>query len=117
MPKHSNSRAAAIVRERRRTATRPAGTETLSAHCLIAGLDADTAGGVAGALRSKAKQLGIKPEWTGRTHYPVGGCRAGDSGHKVCRYSAVQFAELVAAYNPRAARYVAARTKLMSGRH
>ena len=84
---------------------------TLKSHALRAGLDDSTASSVAGALRTKAKETGV-------TGTPATMVRKTDSG--VCfvrnarRYSAADFRKLAAAYNPRAARFVAAREILIS---
>jgi hypothetical protein len=104
-----------ILRNRRqenRAAKRP---HTLASHALRAGLDADVASGVSGSLRSKGKQINV-------TGTAVRMFRKNADGQKIWRrpvknarrYTIVEFAKLVAAYKPRAARYVAARTTLLA---
>ena len=104
-----------IIRNRRaenRAAKKP---HTLKSHCLRAGLADDIAGGVAGALRSKGKACGItgtaarmfRKNAAGQKLWkqPVKGAR---------RYTTDEFQALATAYNPRAAKYVAARELLLS---
>lgn len=104
-----------IIRNRKadaRSAKRP---HTLAGHCRIAGLDAADASGVAGALRAKGKTLGV-------TGCPVRMFRRNAAGQKLWkqpvknarRFTTDEFAEIAAAYNPRAARYVTARATLLA---
>ncbi len=111
----STRRARQIIRDRRaanRAAKKP---HTLKSHCLRSGLDDTLAGGVAGALRSKGKSCGI----TGRA---VRMFRKNAAGQKLWkrpvkgarRFTKNDFLKLVAAYSPRAAKYVAARQVLLA---
>lgn len=80
---------------------------SLATHAIAAGVDRATAAGVASALRTVAKRLGIEPALTARTRRTVKGGRASQT-HKVYRYTREQVARLVAAYRPRKAEYKAA---------
>jgi hypothetical protein len=108
----SSRTARQIIKARRAAAKDNAkGLHTLKSHCLRAGLNDDLAGGVAGALRSKGKSCGI----TGRAAVMVRQTAAGVRPVKGARrFSRVEFQTLAAAYNPRAAKYVAAREQLLS---
>lgn len=108
---NANSRNARRIVKARRDATKAhaKGLHTLKSHALRAGLDDDLAGGAAGALRSKAKATGV----TGCGAYMVRKTAAGIRPVKGARrYSKIEFASLVAAYKPRAAKYVAAKDTL-----
>lgn len=80
---------------------------SLATHALAAGIDRDTAAGVATALRTVAKRLGIEAAATARTRRTVRGGRARQT-HTVYRFTRAQVACLVAAYRPRKPAYVAA---------
>ncbi|MFE5037083.1 hypothetical protein [Streptomyces sp. NPDC056683] len=98
-----NRTARRIVRERA-AATRLARSirrgRSLKTHALAAGIDAKTADGVAGGLRSVAKRLGVQPVKVARTH------RDADRLRKSYRYTPAQVAVLRANYKPRKAEYV-----------
>ncbi|QBZ73533.1 hypothetical protein SEA_MISCHIEF19_48 [Streptomyces phage Mischief19] len=110
---NANARTARRIVKARRDANKAhaKGLHTLKSHCLKAGLADDLAGSVAGALRGKAKTLGV----TGCSAYmlrkangelrPVRGAK---------RYDALSFAVLAAAYKPRAPRLVEARELLLA---
>lgn len=111
--KNSSRNARRIIKARRDAVKAHAkGLHTLKSHCLAAGLTDELAGGVAGALRSKAKATGV----TGCAAVMVR--KAADGQVRFVknarRYDAVQFAVLAAAYAPRAPKYVAARQQLLS---
>lgn len=108
--KKSNRRAAAIVRNRRRDAKRPAGTHTLATHLIRSGVERETATGVAGALRSKAKSLGIGPVYTGRTFVPP----CGDAGKPRYMFTAAQVRVMVVAYSPRGEKQKAAKALFLA---
>jgi hypothetical protein len=80
---------------------------SLATHAIAAGVDRATAAGVASALRTVAKRLGIEPALTARTRRTVKGGRASQT-HQVYRYTRAQVAAIVAAYRPRKAEYKAA---------
>ena len=77
----------------------------ITTHLIAAGIDTDTAVGVASGLRSVAKRLHIAPVKVARTNRTVDGpCRARSVHHFTSR----QVAALVAQYKPRKAEYKAA---------
>ena len=78
----------------------------LATHAVAAGVDAGTAAGVAGGLRSVAKRLGMAPVKVDRTHRTTEG--RSDRLRKVNHYSAAQVGILLRAYKPRKAEYKAA---------
>ncbi|RPE34944.1 hypothetical protein [Kitasatospora cineracea] len=103
----SYRKARRIIAERRAAAKNP-NLHTMSSHCRTAGLDPVDAGGVGGALRSKAKSLGLngRPGWTfTATHAPGLPVR-------VYRYTAAEFAAAVTAYRPVAPKNKAAKQAL-----
>lgn len=107
----AKARNARRIIQARRDATKAhaKGLHTLKSHALRAGLDDDLAGGTAGALRSKVKTTGV----TGCGAYMVRKTCAGIRPVKGARrYTKTEFAILVGAYNPRAARLVAAKEAL-----
>lgn len=79
---------------------------SLATHAVAAGVDADTAAGVANGLRSVAKRLGIAPAKVARTHRTTAG-RA-DRLRKVNHFTAAQVQTLLRNYKPRKAEYKAA---------
>ena len=109
---NASSRNARRIIKARRDANKAhrAGLHTLKSHCLAAGLADDIAGGVAGALRSKAKQCAVA------SHKAVM-VRKTDKGIRFVkgarRYDAFAFLTLAQAYAPRAPKYVAARKQLL----
>lgn len=82
----------------------------LATHLLAAGIDADTAKGVANGLRSVAKRLHITPVRVTRTRRTLNG-RDGH-GHRVQHFTTGQVRLLVAAYKPRKAEFKAATFRL-----
>ena len=105
--------AARLIRDRRRAHRAAKRPHTLAGHGRLAGLDASAASSVGGALRSKAKTLGVegtparlfRRDSLGRKVWkaPVPGAR---------RYTLAQFAQLVTAYRPRAPRLAEAKSVL-----
>lgn len=79
---------------------------SLATHAVAAGVDAETAAGVANGLRSVAKRLGMAPAKVDRTHRTTSG--RSDRLRKVNHYSAAQVQTLLRAYKPRKAEYRAA---------
>lgn len=110
---NASSRTARQIIKSRRQANKAhkAGLHTLKSHCLKAGLDAELAGGIAGALRSKAKAIGVtgcQAHMMRRTldsSVPVRGAR---------RYSKDEFLSVAHAYAPRLKKYVDARATLLA---
>lgn len=108
---NASSRNARRIVKARRDATKAhsKGLHTLKSHALRAGLADELAGGVAGALRSKVKTTGV-------TGCPAVMVRKTDKGVRFVknarRFTAAEFQTLVAAYNPRAAKYVVAKAVL-----
>jgi hypothetical protein len=111
----SSRTARQIIRSRRaenRAAKKP---HTLASHARRAGVFDNDASGVAGALRSKGKTCGI-------TGQAVRMFRRNAAGQKLWRqpvkgarrYTMDEFAQLVAAYRPRAEKYALARTQMLS---
>jgi hypothetical protein len=76
---------------------------------IAAGVDRDTATGCANGLRSVAKRLGVEPAQTARTRRTACGGRARKT-RTVYRYTLAQVRQLIAAYKPRKAAFVAAVT-------
>lgn len=72
---------------------------SITTHVLAAGIDPETAEGVANALRSVAKRLGVQPVKVTRAHRTVKGkeSRTKVSNH----YTAAQVAFLASQYSPR----------------
>jgi hypothetical protein len=108
MTKTSRSRRR-IVRERA-AATRFTRSlrkgRSLATHAIAAGVDAETAAGVANGLRSVAKRIGMEPAKVARTHRTTEGRAA--RLRKVNHFTAAQVAELLRNYKPRKAEYKAA---------
>lgn len=104
-----------IIKARRSEAAALKATHTLASHTLRAGVKAEDASGVAGALRAKGKTLGV-------TGCPVRMFRKTADGVKLWRqpvknarrFTKDEFKTIANAYNPRAAKYVAAREALLS---
>lgn len=80
---------------------------SLATVALAAGVDRDTASGIASGLRSVAKRIGVTPAQTARTRRTVNGGRARKS-RTVQRWTLAQVAWLIAAYKPRKAAFVEA---------
>jgi hypothetical protein len=83
---------------------------SLATHALAAGLDADTAKGVANGLRSVAKRLHVTPVRVTRTRRTLNG-RDGHS-HRVQHFTTAQVRLLAANYNAKKPAYRAAAYKL-----
>lgn len=100
---NKNARQARRTVRERAAATRQARSlhrgRALVTHALAAGMDAETAKGVANGLRSVAKRLGVEPVKVTRTH------RNADRTRTVHHYTAAQVARLRAAYRPRKEAY------------
>jgi hypothetical protein len=79
----------------------------LATHLLAAGIDTETAKGVANGLRSVAKRLHVAPVRMTRTPRTLDG-RDGHS-RRVGHYTSGQVHLLLIAYKPRRAEYVAAK--------
>lgn len=110
---NASSRTARRIVKARRDAVKAhrKGLHTLASHARMAGVFDNDASGVGGALRAKAKTIGID----GETAIMV---RKTSTG--VCfvrgarRYSKAQVANLAAAYRPRVAKYALARRQLLA---
>ena len=101
-----------IIKARRNEAkAHKLGLHTLTSHAIRAGVAETDASGVSGALRSKGKTLGV----CGLTALMV---RKTDKGVRPVRgakrYTKAEFLALATAYNPRAAKYVAAKAQLLT---
>ncbi|MGW7722217.1 hypothetical protein ACWGJ6_02515 [Streptomyces canus] len=97
---------------RRATATRLVASvkrrpRSLATVALAAGVDRDTASGIASGLRSVAKRIGIAPAKTARTRRTVNGGR-GRKSRTVYRFTLRQVARLLADYRPRKQEFKAA---------
>lgn len=79
---------------------------SLATHAVAAGVDAETAAGVANGLRSVAKRLGMEPAKVARTHRTTAG--RSDRLRKVNHFTAAQVSVLLRNYKPRKAEYKAA---------
>lgn len=110
---NANARTARqIIKARRNEAkAHKQGLHTLASHAIRAGVDEADASGVAGALRSKGKNLGVCGHTALMIRKTANGVRP-VKGAK--RYTKDEFLTLAAAYNPRAAKYVAARQQLLN---
>lgn len=84
---------------------------SLATHAIAAGVDAETAAGVANGLRSVAKRIGVEPVKVARTHRTTDG-KAGRL-RKVNHFTAAQVAELTRNYKPRKAEFKAALVMLV----
>lgn len=109
--KASARKARNIVKNRRRDAKRPAGTHTLAGHLIKAGVEREVATGIAGALRSKLKSLGVAPMHTGRTFIPP----CGVTGKPCYRWTAGQVLVALNAYSPRGAKQKEAKAVALAG--
>jgi hypothetical protein len=104
-------KAAAVLRDRTR-ATRLAAScrrrpRSLATVAIAAGVDRETATGVANGLRSAAKRCNLTPAETARTRRTVAGGRARRT-HSVGHWTLGQVCALTAAYRPSKPQYVAA---------
>jgi hypothetical protein len=99
-----------IVKARRAEAkAHRQGLHTLTSHALRAGVAAEDAAGIGNAIRAKAKTLGV----CGHTALMVRRTEAGTVPVKGAkRYTKADIERLLTAYNPRAAKYVAAKAQL-----
>ena len=101
----------AMVRQRaaanRLTASVRRRPRSLATHLIASGVDRETASGVASALRTVAKRLGVEPAVTALTRRTVAGGRAHQT-HTVHRFTRPQVLALKAAYKPRKPEYRAA---------
>jgi hypothetical protein len=79
---------------------------SLATHAIAAGVDAETAAGVANGLRSVAKRIGMEPAKVARTHRTTEGRAA--RLRKVNHFTAAQVQVLLRNYKPRKAEYKAA---------
>lgn len=79
---------------------------SLATHAVAAGVDAATAAGVAGGLRTVAKRIGVEPVKVVRTHRTTEG-RA-PRLRKVNHFTAAQVDVLLRNYKPRKAEFKAA---------
>lgn len=101
-----------IIKARRAEAkAHKQGLHTLTSHVIRAGVAEADASGVAGALRSKGKTLDVCGHTALMVRKTANGVRP-VKGAK--RYTKAQFLTLAAAYNPRAAKYVAAKAQLIN---
>lgn len=110
---NANSRNARRIITARRDAAKShrVGLHTLAGHARLAGLDADTASAVGGALRGKSKACGI----TGETARMVRKMEAEIRFvRNARRYSRAEVATLAAAYAPRLNRYKAAKVAVLA---
>lgn len=112
---NSKARAARqIVKTRRAELADAKRPHTLASHARRAGVDALTASGIAAPLRNQQKKTGI----TGCGHRVF---RTDQNGQKMWRkpvdnarrYTRTEVATLLAAYKPRAAKFVAARELML----
>lgn len=108
-----STKARRTIRERsaatRLTASLARG-RSLATHVLAAGVDAETAKGVANGLRSVAKRLHVEPVRITRTRRTLAG-RDGH-GHRVQHFTTTQVRVLLANYAPRKPEYRAAAYRL-----
>lgn len=110
---NASSRAARRIIAARRNASKAhrQGLHTLSSHARMAGIFDNDTSGVGGALRAKAKTLGV----CGHTALMVRRTSAGVRPVKGAkRYTRDELAQLVFAYRPRVAKYALARRQLLA---
>lgn len=84
---------------------------SLATVAIAAGVDKANASGVANALRSVAKRIGLAPALTARTRRTVTGGRSHCS-HTVSRYTLHQVRTLIGSYRPRKPEYRAAADRI-----
>jgi hypothetical protein len=101
---------------RRATGTRLASScrrrpRSITTVALAAGVEKDTAAGIASGLRSVAKRIGLAPAQAARTRRTVNGGRARKT-RSVFRYTLAQVRQLLAAYKPRKAAFVDAAARI-----
>ncbi|WP_405585276.1 hypothetical protein [Streptomyces sp. NBC_01092] len=114
---HRTTRRALRAQLRRRAAgTRLASScrrrpRSITTVALAAGVEKDTAAGIASGLRSVAKRIGLAPAQTARTRRTVNGGRARKT-RSVFRYTLAQVRQLLAAYKPRKAAFVDAAARI-----
>ncbi|MFF7192677.1 hypothetical protein ACFZAM_03025 [Streptomyces sp. NPDC008079] len=80
---------------------------SLATHLIASGVDRTTASGVATALRTVAKRIGIEPTEVARTRRTLAGGRSHQT-RTVHHFTRGQVVQLAAAYKPRKAEYRAA---------
>lgn len=110
--RRANRRSARAILRRRAAATRLVASvrrrpRSLATVAIAAGIEKDTAAGIASGLRSVAKRIGLTPALTARTRRTVNGGRARQT-RTVYRWTLAQVRQLLAAYRPRKAAFVAA---------
>ncbi|MCY0917032.1 hypothetical protein OS965_02425 [Streptomyces sp. H27-G5] len=102
-----------IVQQRTRANRDARRPHTLASHLLNRGANASDASCVAGALRSKAKTLGVTGSRSLVCKTSAGKLPKRAPKRPCIRYTDRQFFTLLTAYNPRAARFVAIRANLL----
>ncbi|WP_020117536.1 hypothetical protein [Streptomyces canus] len=110
--RRAKRRSARTILRQRTAATRLVASvkrrpRSLATVAIAAGVDRDTASGIASGLRSVAKRIGVTPAQTARTRRTVNGGRARKT-RTVFRYTLRQVARLLAAYRPRKQEFKAA---------
>lgn len=101
-----------IVKARRNEAkAHKLGLHTLTSHALRAGVAEADAAGIGNAVRAKAKSLGVCGHVALMVRRTENGTRP-VRGAK--RYSKADVAALLTGYNPRAAKYVTAKTQMLA---
>jgi len=114
---NQRSRTARQIVNARRAARKDAkaGLHTLASHARKAGLVGELATSVAGALRGKAKALGIQGKKVRMTRRAQVGSRITSVAVKGARrFTRSQFAQIVLAYAPRVTKFVEARQILLA---
>ncbi|MGW1399306.1 hypothetical protein ACWCRF_11660 [Streptomyces sp. NPDC002405] len=84
---------------------------SLATVAIAAGVEKDTASGIASGLRSVAKRIGLAPAQTARTRRTVNGGRARKT-RTVHRWTLAQVRRLLANYAPRKAAFVVAAARI-----
>lgn len=110
---NSNARAARRIVKARRDENRAhrLGLHTVTSHALRAGVDAADAAGIGNAIRAKAKTVGICGHSALMVRKTAEGVRP-VKGAK--RYTREDIAVMLGSYNPRAARFVEAKAKMLA---
>jgi hypothetical protein len=103
-----------ILRDRTRTHRDARRPHTLASHLLTRGANPSDASCVAGALRGKAKALGVTGRRALVCKTSAGKLPKRAPKRPCIRYTDQQFLTLLTAYNPRAARFAAIRTSVLA---
>lgn len=112
---NATARTARQICKARRTETRNENrTHTMASHAVRAGVPVEMASGVGGALRSKAKQHSIPCKRALVSRTVKGQLNRKAKKNVAYRYGKAALLTALTAYSPRAAKYVAAKAKMLA---